>query len=134
MRGRITPTVGQYNNSPPRATVMVDDFDDFMSAPQARAFAARLLKAADAADVKYAEWKAQRKAQRKARRGGFVKSTAEKGRWGGQLAKITASQVQELRARYAQGRVTQKALGQEYGLKQAQVSEIIRRVAWVHVP
>lgn len=60
-------------------------------------------------------------------------STA-KGRWGGQLAKMTPEKVQELRARYARGEGTMKALGAEYGLKQAQSSEIIRRVAWRHVP
>jgi DNA-binding MarR family transcriptional regulator len=60
--------------------------------------------------------------------------TETKGRWGGQLAKLTEPQVQELRERYARGEGTQKALGAEYGLKQAQASEIIRRVAWSHVP
>jgi hypothetical protein len=60
--------------------------------------------------------------------------TEPKGRWGGQLARITPEQVQELRERYARGEGTQKALGAEYGLKQAQSSEIIRRVAWSHVP
>ena len=55
-------------------------------------------------------------------------------RWGGQLVKVTAAQVTELRERYARGEGTMKALGAEYGLKQAQSSEIIRRVAWTHVP
>lgn len=61
MRGKITPTVGRYNNSPMRATVILDDCEDFLSAPQARAFAARLLKAADTADRKFDEWKAKQK-------------------------------------------------------------------------
>jgi hypothetical protein len=57
-----------------------------------------------------------------------------KGRHGGQLAKVTPAQVRELRERYARGEGTMKALGAEYGLKQAQSSKIIRRGAWVDVP
>jgi hypothetical protein len=56
-----------------------------------------------------------------------------KRRHGGQLAKVTPAQVQELRERYARGEGTMKALGAEYGIRQAQASEIIRRVAWEHV-
>jgi DNA-binding MarR family transcriptional regulator len=63
-----------------------------------------------------------------------MRTPAPKGRWGGQLARMTPAKVQELRARYERGEGTQKALGAEYGLKQAQASEIIRRVAWRHVP
>jgi hypothetical protein len=64
----------------------------------------------------------------------LARTPVVKGRHGGQLAKVTPAQVQEFRARYARGEGTMKALGAEYGLKQAQASEIIRRVAWVHVP
>ena len=49
------------------------------------------------------------------------------------LAKLTADTVRAIRTRYAAGGISQDALAAEYGLIQAHVSRIIRRVAWAHV-
>lgn len=45
-------------------------------------------------------------------------------------AKLTAAQVEEIRARYAAGRVTQRELGEEFGVGQTQVGRIVRGVRW----
>lgn len=45
-------------------------------------------------------------------------------------AKVTAAQVDELRRLYATGQWRQIDLAKRYGLKQPQVSEIVRRVSW----
>ena len=49
-------------------------------------------------------------------------------------AKITDADVRMIRARYAAGGTTLAALGREYGLSQTNVSAIIRRKHWQHVP
>lgn len=45
-------------------------------------------------------------------------------------ARLTAADVKAMRARYWADGVTQKQLVQEFGISQAQVSKIIRGVAW----
>ena len=48
-------------------------------------------------------------------------------------AKITEAQALEIRRRYSAGGVTQKELGTVFGLKQPQISEIIRKTSWKHL-
>lgn len=48
-------------------------------------------------------------------------------------AKLTESQVREIRRRYAAGGVSQRQLGAEYGVSQMPISYIVRRVTWKHV-
>lgn len=48
-------------------------------------------------------------------------------------AKLTAAQVSQIRSRYAAGGITQKALGAEYGVRQALVGKIVLRQLWKHV-
>ena len=50
------------------------------------------------------------------------------------MHKLTASQVLAIRAEYASGRVTQEALGHEYGVNHRHISNIVRRKSWAHVP
>lgn len=49
-------------------------------------------------------------------------------------AKTTADAVIAIRSKYAAGNVTQDQLGMEYGLSRRQISGIIRRTEWSHVP
>lgn len=49
-------------------------------------------------------------------------------------AKLTAAIVTEIRARYAAGNVTHKTLAAEYGITQSNVSMIIHRQTWTHLP
>ncbi len=49
-------------------------------------------------------------------------------------AKVTEEDVIEIRQRYAAGRMSQQTLADEFGLNQTNVSDIIRRVTWKHVP
>lgn len=48
-------------------------------------------------------------------------------------AKLTAADVQRIRALYATGRYTQHQLGELFGMGQPQVGCIVRREAWAHV-
>jgi len=48
-------------------------------------------------------------------------------------ARLTEEAVRELRAKYAEGGYTQSDLAIEYGIKQAQVSSIVRRTSWRHI-
>ena len=48
-------------------------------------------------------------------------------------AKLTADDVRDIRARYATGTISQKTLGEEFGLEQASVSHIIHRKSWKHI-
>lgn len=48
-------------------------------------------------------------------------------------AKLTASQVQEIRRRYALGGISQQALGDQYGLPQETISAVVRRKSWTHI-
>lgn len=57
--------------------------------------------------------------------------------WGegsGRSAKLTESQVREIRTRYARGDVSQAALGIEYGISQTHIGTIVRREAWAPLP
>lgn len=47
--------------------------------------------------------------------------------------KVTAAQVVEMRARFAAGGITQRALGIEYGMSQTAVGRIVNRKSWGHV-
>lgn len=49
------------------------------------------------------------------------------------MAIVSADQVREIRERYAQGGISQIALGAEYGLKQTSVSGIVLRKYWPHI-
>jgi DNA-binding MarR family transcriptional regulator len=60
--------------------------------------------------------------------------TAPTGRPLGRPPKITAQQVRAIRTRYARGGISQQALAREYGLAQASVCAIVRRLAWRDVP
>ncbi len=46
------------------------------------------------------------------------------------MAKLTAAQVAEIRRLYATGAFTQKRLGERFGVKQANVSLIVRGAHW----
>ena len=48
----------------------------------------------------------------------------------GNGSKLTRTQVEEIRARYRTGTITQKALGKEFGVGQAQISRIVRGEEW----
>lgn len=48
-------------------------------------------------------------------------------------AKLTEDQVREIRQRYAEGGVTQTALGAEYGITYPVVNKIVRGEIWTHV-
>lgn len=48
-------------------------------------------------------------------------------------AKITANAVRAIRAEYAQGATSQQSIADRFGLRQTQVSRIIRRERWSHV-
>lgn len=51
-------------------------------------------------------------------------------RKGRSVAKVTSEQVKEIRKRYASGKVTQVQLAEEFGLRQTQISNIVRYVQW----
>lgn len=48
-------------------------------------------------------------------------------------AKLTESQVAEIRRRYALGNITQSELGAEFGVHRVSIRRIIKRKVWVHV-
>jgi hypothetical protein len=48
-------------------------------------------------------------------------------------AKLTEEQVIEIRSRYAAGGVSQRKLGDEFGVAQQLISRIIRRKLWAHL-
>lgn len=49
-------------------------------------------------------------------------------------AKLNAALVQEIRARHADGGISQQALATEYGVSQTQVGRIVRGERWSHLP
>lgn len=49
-------------------------------------------------------------------------------------ARLNATQVNAIRARYAAGGISQPALAAEYGVHQATVWRIVRGLRWTHVP
>ena len=48
-------------------------------------------------------------------------------------AKLTKSQVLEIRTRYSDGGVTQKELAMEYGVGSSTIGEIVNRRNWTHI-
>jgi hypothetical protein len=48
-------------------------------------------------------------------------------------AKLTAIQVDEIRRRYANGNISQRNLGTEYGISQSHIHLIVTRKLWPHV-
>lgn len=49
------------------------------------------------------------------------------------IAKLTDQAVREIRLRYAQGKISQKRLAEQYGVAQMAVCKIVRDEAWTHV-
>lgn len=49
------------------------------------------------------------------------------------MAKLTEVQVMEIRALYAAGGITHRALGELYGVTGSSVSHIVNRQTWTHV-
>ena len=49
------------------------------------------------------------------------------------MSKLTEEQVIEIRRRYADGGVTQQELGDEFGIHQTRISDIVRRKRWTHL-
>lgn len=47
--------------------------------------------------------------------------------------KLTDELVLEIRMRYATGRISQEALGKEYGVHQTMISNIVRKDFWTHI-
>jgi DNA-binding XRE family transcriptional regulator len=52
----------------------------------------------------------------------------------GYSAKLTAGQVLAIRARYAEGGISQQRLADAYGVARETVSELIRHETWKHLP
>lgn len=50
------------------------------------------------------------------------------------MSKLKASDVLEIRARYASGNATHKSLSEEYGVSPSMVTNIVTRKAWKHLP
>lgn len=48
-------------------------------------------------------------------------------------AKLTNSQVREIRRRYAKGGISQDTLGNIYGVTQTTIGRLIRRESWSHI-
>lgn len=48
-------------------------------------------------------------------------------------AKLTDAQVAEIRARYAQGGISQRQLGELYGVSRSTICNIVMNTAWKHV-
>lgn len=46
------------------------------------------------------------------------------------VAKLTQDQVSKIRAEYAEGGISQRALGAKYGVHQVTIGEVIRGVTW----
>ncbi len=49
------------------------------------------------------------------------------------VAKLTPELVRQIRARYAEGGVTQTQLAKEYGVVQSVIGKVVRRETWRHV-
>lgn len=71
----------------------------------------------------------------KGRHGGWSEVPSERRARGevNAAAKLTETQVLEIRSRYANGGVSQQALADEYGVHQTIVSAIVRRKVWTHI-
>lgn len=77
-------------------------------------------------------WGTKKQNRADAFRNGVAKMPNLKGEGHGQ-AKITEDDALEIRKRYNEGDITQKALAEEYGLTQQGVSDIINRRSWKHI-
>lgn len=49
------------------------------------------------------------------------------------LSKLTEKQVLEIREKYSQGKTTQKKLGDEYGVHNSIIGDIVRYEIWTHI-
>lgn len=49
-------------------------------------------------------------------------------------SRMTATDVVDVRRRYAAGGISQQALADQYGVSQVNISQIVRRRSWQHVP
>ena len=49
------------------------------------------------------------------------------------MVKLTETQVREIRGRYANGNITQKALSDEYEVNITAINKIVRRLNWTHI-
>jgi hypothetical protein len=49
------------------------------------------------------------------------------------MTKLTEAQVREIRRRYAEGGISMRALGAEFGICAPQVCEIVNRKKWAHL-
>jgi hypothetical protein len=58
-RTKVTGTVGRTNGGPPKAVVILDDPQEWLTPSQARALAARLNRASDEALEKYGVYRAK---------------------------------------------------------------------------
>ena len=68
MTTKIKGTVGRYNFEPYAPFVILDNVEEWMTPQQTRAFAHRLLKAAEVAESKYAKWVVEGPKKKKARK------------------------------------------------------------------
>ena len=48
-------------------------------------------------------------------------------------AKLTDTQVREIRAIYAAGGISQRALAKQYGISNSTIDLVVRRVRWTHI-
>jgi len=48
-------------------------------------------------------------------------------------AKLTDTEVIDIRKRYATGLITQRALAEEYGVTKSRISLIVNRKSWAHL-
>jgi hypothetical protein len=49
------------------------------------------------------------------------------------MSKLTDEDVREIRRRYATEKISQRELGQEYGVRYSTIGHIVRRQKWTHV-
>lgn len=75
------------------------------------------------------EWGTQKSNAATRERIGIHSSRGE----GNGRARVTATQVAEIRAAYAAGGISQQALADRYGIGQTVVSKIVLRTSWRHV-
>jgi predicted XRE-type DNA-binding protein len=66
-------------------------------------------------------------AQDARRNGGIPQGEARAG------SKLTESDVLEIRQRYANGRLTQRELAEEYGVDPSRISHVVNNKGWLHV-
>lgn len=64
-RTKVTAAVGRTNDGPPKPVVTLDNVQDWLTPGQARALAARLNAASDAAIAKFSAYRDKQAARRK---------------------------------------------------------------------